>query len=336
MNDKKISVVIPSYNSSDTIGDCIRSVFATGYPNLEIIVVDDHSTDNSPKIIRSFEEVHTERLIFVAQETNSGPAKARNRGAREAKGEYLFFLDCDTQMIPDTLDRFVETISDADAVTGIYDWVPLNDGLVPRYKALLNCYFFSRKGLVKYEVFDSSRAGIKKSVFDQIGGFNETLTWGMDYENEEFGYRLVENHINLLAPQVRVKHTFPRFRQLTTNYFFRVAFWMEMFLTRHKFESAGVTSVDTGLSSICLLLSLVCIPPLIFSSYFLLPILIFFMGYLYGYIGFYIFVRGTEPRMVPAVVLCNIFFTAVIACGAVWGMQRGLRGAAKNHFSKFN
>ena len=89
-------------------------------------------------------------------------------------------------------------------------WRPrLNAGAVPQYKAMLNYYFFARKGVIRYEVFDSARAGIRREVFDALGGFNESLGWGMDYENEEFGYRLTREHTNLLDPAIAVRHQFP-------------------------------------------------------------------------------------------------------------------------------
>src|SRR5208337_3827866 len=104
------------------------------------------------------------------------------------------------------LNNFVARIEQCDAVTGIYHYESLNRGWAPAYKALLNYYFFSRRGVIEYEVFDASRAGIKAAVFQDLGGFNESLGWGLDYENEEFGYRLAKKHKNLLDPSVVVKH----------------------------------------------------------------------------------------------------------------------------------
>lgn len=325
----KVSVIIPSYNSEKTIGRCIESILETGYSPLEIIVVDDASKDNSVSIIETFCKEHPGLVRLVNTESNSGPAKARNLGAKQATGKYLFFLDSDTQICQEALFNFVRHIGEFDAVTGIYHYEPLNQGMVAKYKALLNYYFFSRKGPIEYEVFDSSRAGIKVKVFYELGGFNEQLSWGMDYENEEFGYRLCQKYRNLLAPDVITKHVFPGLWQLSKDYFFRVALWMEIYLKRKKFESGGVTSSQTGLSSVALLLAVISFfltslfPYLRFIGVFFLAI------YIYGYSGFFLFVAQKKPAfLVPAIIL-NIYFTFIISFGAIYGLFKFLSGRPK-------
>ena len=84
----------------------------------------------------------------VALDENGGPTKARNAGAKIAAGYYYFFLDSDTRMFPDTLERFSHRIPDADAVSGIYHFEPLNDEACARYKAILTYYMFAREGVI--------------------------------------------------------------------------------------------------------------------------------------------------------------------------------------------
>jgi glycosyltransferase involved in cell wall biosynthesis len=189
----KISVIIPCYNANATIQSCLESVLQSKMKNFEIIVVDDASTDSSIDQIKKVQHQYPNKIKLLHLNKNSGPASARNKGAHEASGDSLFFLDSDTRILPSALSNFSKQIQNTDAVVGIYDKKPINSGVVPLYKALLNYYFFSRKGVIPYEVFDSSRAGIRRSVFESLRGFNETLTWGMDYENEEFGYRIVKS-----------------------------------------------------------------------------------------------------------------------------------------------
>lgn len=175
-----VSVIIPSHNSAPTIERCVESVLRTGYAPLEVIVVDDVSTDGSAAIVERLARAHPDLVRLIRQPVNGGPARARNAGARVARGEYYFFLDSDTEMLPNALRHFVDAMIGADAVVGVYDAVPLNAGAVPLYKALLNNYFFSRKGATPYEVFDASRAGLRARVFHAAGGFSEALHWGMD------------------------------------------------------------------------------------------------------------------------------------------------------------
>jgi glycosyltransferase involved in cell wall biosynthesis len=323
-----ISIIIPSFNSAETIERCIRSVLQANENNFEIIVVDDASTDHSPQLIEDLSAAYPERIKLLRQKVNGGPAKARNAGAAMARGEFLFFLDSDTEMLPQALVHFRHRISEADAVVGIYDAHPLNSGWVPLYKALLNNYFFSRLGVIDYEVFDSSRAGIRADVFRSVGGFDETLGWGMDYENEELGYRLCEEFRLVLDPSIIVRHEFPGFWDLTRTYYRRVALWMEILLVRRKFESGGVTSAETGLSSASLLGAMV----LVVMQFFPLPIeaatglavlsVILGLIYLYGYVGLFRFILTVKPYFLLPALILNIYFTLVIALGACAGVVR--------------
>jgi glycosyltransferase involved in cell wall biosynthesis len=331
MNERRhVSVIIPSYNAAATIERCVESVLRTGYEPLEVIVVDDCSTDGTVAMAERVGRIRPGVVRIVRQPVNGGPARARNAGAREARGEYYFFLDSDTEMLPDALRRFAIAAEGADAVVGIYDAVPLNRGPVPFYKALLNYYFFSRKGVTSYEVFDASRAGVKATVFDAVGGFNETLAWGMDYENEELGYRLCQSHRVVLDPSIAVRHMFPGWRQLTRTYFFRVALWAEIFVVRRRFESAGVTSPGTGISSASLLAAMVSLAAAVIvpgSS----PVLVWaaaamFGVYVLGYAGFFRFVWERSAPFLPLAVLLNLYFTLVIAAGAGFGFLKAVFG----------
>ena len=253
---------------------------------------------------------------------NAGPAKARNTGSGYAIKEYLFFLDSDTVMLPDALHNFALSIENADAVTGVYHYEPLNPGIIQEYKALFNYYFFCRKGVIKYEVFDASRAGVKAEIFRAIGGFNENLRWGMDYENEEFGYRLTRKYKNLLDPSIMVKHVFPCFKKLTKTYFLRVSLWVEIFFHRRKFESGGVTSAETGISTASLLLAVMVLPFSLVHQSFYFIFLFFIFLYLYGYIGFLMFVFRKKGLFFILAILVNIYFSFIIGIAFLWGLMR--------------
>ena len=93
MDDIKVSVIIPVYNGEKYLRQCLESVSAQTLKEIEIICVDDSSTDGSPAIIEEFAEKDA-RFIPVRQE-NGGAGAARNNGLRRARGKYLSFLDCD-------------------------------------------------------------------------------------------------------------------------------------------------------------------------------------------------------------------------------------------------
>ena len=90
-----LSIGLPVFNGEKYLAEAIRSVLAQTYSPIEIIVVDDGSTDSSQEILAGF----VDRVTTVRQQ-NAGPAAARNRGIAEAKGEYVAFLDADDTWVP--------------------------------------------------------------------------------------------------------------------------------------------------------------------------------------------------------------------------------------------
>ena len=94
----KISVIIPMYNSQDYIGQCLRSVISQTYRNLEVLVIDDGSTDKSVDICQSY--CQKDKRIRLLLQEHGGVSVARNRGLDTAKGAYLFFLDSDDMIHP--------------------------------------------------------------------------------------------------------------------------------------------------------------------------------------------------------------------------------------------
>jgi glycosyltransferase involved in cell wall biosynthesis len=101
-----VSVVIPAYNAAAFLSETLDSVLAQTYANLEIIVVDDGSTDATPHLLDNYRN-----RIRVLRQTNAGQAAARNYGAREAYGELLAFLDSDDLWDPDKIVRQVDLLA---------------------------------------------------------------------------------------------------------------------------------------------------------------------------------------------------------------------------------
>lgn len=103
MNNASITIIIPNNNASLLVNRCLDSVFAqVGSHNLDVIVIDDGSTDNSVEVIKAYPH-----SLTLLQQTNQGPAAARNRGIEAATGKYLAFLDADDYWLPDFLKETV-------------------------------------------------------------------------------------------------------------------------------------------------------------------------------------------------------------------------------------
>jgi glycosyltransferase involved in cell wall biosynthesis len=105
-----ISVVIPTYNRRDTISYCLDSVLSQTYDNLEVIVVDDCSTDDTVSIVKNYSDPRVRSIIL---EKNSGAQAARNRGIFEANADWIAFQDSDDEWMPDKLEKQVAALARA-------------------------------------------------------------------------------------------------------------------------------------------------------------------------------------------------------------------------------
>ncbi|EOS29461.1 hypothetical protein C807_02847 [Lachnospiraceae bacterium 28-4] len=113
MQSKKVSVIIPVYNTVNYLERCLESAVSQTYRNMEIICVDDGSTDGSGEIVDQF-AARDDRVIAVHQR-NCGESNARNRGLYEASGDYIGFMDCDDWIEPDMYESLIKALEDADA-----------------------------------------------------------------------------------------------------------------------------------------------------------------------------------------------------------------------------
>ena len=102
-----ISVIIPVYNIQQHLRECLDSVLGQSYPHLQVICVDDGSTDESPAILAEYAQ--KDPRVQVIRQQNAGPGAARNTGLEAAKGEYVIFLDSDDWFEPDFLAKMVDT-----------------------------------------------------------------------------------------------------------------------------------------------------------------------------------------------------------------------------------
>jgi len=109
-----ISIIIPIYNVEQYLRDCLNSVVAQTYPDYEVICVNDGSTDGSLLIINEFKEKHAQITIITQQ--NKGLSAARNVGIKAAKGDYLFFLDSDDWIEPDSIMILAEKQNGEDLI----------------------------------------------------------------------------------------------------------------------------------------------------------------------------------------------------------------------------
>jgi glycosyltransferase involved in cell wall biosynthesis len=114
-----VSVIIPTYNRAKLLAETIRSCLDQTYPHVEVIVVDDGSTDTTPEVLAAFAQRFPAERFRYASQANRGPSAARNRGLRLARGEFVKFMDDDDTLEEDALDHYVRAMKATNADLGI-------------------------------------------------------------------------------------------------------------------------------------------------------------------------------------------------------------------------
>lgn len=147
--DELVSVIMPSFNTGEYIAASVESVLAQTYPNWELLIVDDCSTDNTTEVICRYQDP---RIILLKNKTNSGAALSRNYALREAKGRWIAFLDSDDIWEPKKLEKQLRFMQENGYAFTFTDyriclngvWMPyINTGpdVVNKRKMYNYCYF---------------------------------------------------------------------------------------------------------------------------------------------------------------------------------------------------
>lgn len=181
MNDL-VSVVIPTHNRAHLIGRAIASVSGQTYGDLQILVVDDCSSDATGSVVASCGDP---RVEYYRHATNLGGSAARNTGIRQARGEFVAFLDDDDEWLPDKIEKQLAVLAGNPAFGMVYcgrHYIDDGTGRVLKsveatahgtlYRALLraNC------------IGTTSAALIRRECLDLVGGFDETLPGCQDWD----------------------------------------------------------------------------------------------------------------------------------------------------------
>lgn len=229
MNIPLVSVIIPTYNGARFIKETIQSALDQTYPNSEIIVIDDGSTDNTPDIIKS---IHDQRMIFIRQE-NAGVASARNHAIRISKGDYIAFLDHDDLWLPVKLEKQIPLFErDATAGLVICDTIFFNkNGDVKRlyakkkppvgniFRSLLTNYFISLEtAILRRSALDSLDEWFDErlSMIEEVELFARiAYKWNVAYADEP----LAKWRMHDASYTFRRRERFPKERKLMLKKF---------------------------------------------------------------------------------------------------------------------
>jgi glycosyltransferase involved in cell wall biosynthesis len=166
-----VSVIIPAYNAEAYLAEAVESVRQQACPDLELIIVDDGSTDGTSTVARG---LCADEVRYVCQ-PNGGPAQARNNGLKLARADVIGFVDADDLWAPDRLNRQLKCLRDDASIDVVLGWTrTVRD--VPGDSAGSKFEESSRP-----VVFLSPNAALfRRRVFDQVGNFDESLRFSED------------------------------------------------------------------------------------------------------------------------------------------------------------
>lgn len=185
-----VSVIIPVFNCIEFLDECLASVFGQGYDALEIIAVDDGSTDGSIERLESYGD-----RIRLVRQSHKGPAAARNAGVAASSGEYIAFIDADDVWLPGKLQAQLDYMAEHPAIKIVYGrhihWPANSDGSYPAalpFAASAGPKTTpSPSGWIYPQMLVDSyvhiiTALIRREVFDHLNGFDGSFGKGSDYD----------------------------------------------------------------------------------------------------------------------------------------------------------
>lgn len=220
----KVSVIVPVYNGENLLSQAIESVLSQTFQDFEILIIDDGPSDQSPNIIKQYEEQYPEKVKYLEHPNhkNCGISASRNLGIQNAAGEYVAFLDSDALWLPEKLEHQVKILDNHQDVGLVSCVLALIDeqgnptkkmsggcvvaGNIPEGKHQIFDLFFSRS----ISIGLGSTSLIRKPILFEVGLFGTNLVY--QYEDS-----LVAGKIAYLYPVFLSPHPLVNYRSHTTN-----------------------------------------------------------------------------------------------------------------------
>ena len=273
-----ISVIIPAHVLDYTLHKVLTSFETAREDILEVIIAFDGPIPE-PSF---FEQYNLTLRLSESEESQRGPAVGRNRGAKLAQGDILFFCDSDVSIHTDTIQRIQESFkiySDFTAIIGCYDDRPADQRMISKFRNLLHRrVHYENHGQIK--TFWSGCGAIKRQAFLTLGGFDEGFRTA-SVEDIELGYRLsASGHQIFLDHSVQVCHhkSWSLFSMCYTDCFLRARPWTRLMLSG---RSLGTTQLNVSIKDKVMLATLL-------TAYLLIPISIAFPTLWLTFIGLFI------------------------------------------------
>lgn len=227
-----VTIVVPAYNAAATLEACLDACLRQTHADLEVIVVDDGSTDDTRNIAES-------KGVRCESQEQAGPAAARNRGASIARGGIIAFTDADCVPHADWVERLLEGFDseDAGAVGGTYGMIN-SDRLLPR---IIHEEIAFRHARLRREVdfLGSFNIACRREAFEAVGGFDETFKEASGEDND-LTYRMAQAGWRLIfAPEAVVDHHHPQQLGPYLRRQARHGFWRVKLYAKHPKRTGG-------------------------------------------------------------------------------------------------
>lgn len=235
-----LSIVIPVHNGGENFRNCLASLAQFATAAIEIIVVDDGSTDESWKLAQAM------GAKVLRNPVSAGPATARNLGAKAASGDILFFVDADVTIGKNTLEQVLAAFHnqpDLAALIGSYDDTPGASNFLSQFKNLFH-HYTHQTASEEATTFWGACGAIRRQIFLELGGFDESYRYP-SIEDIELGYRLKGAGYRIqLCKTLQVKHLkqWRVFSLLRADFFYRAIPWTELiWRDRHLVNDLNLT-----------------------------------------------------------------------------------------------
>jgi len=312
-----VSVIVPVYNARRHLGQVIEALKNSSHQARELIVVDDASTDGSAELAQ-FLGANT-----IAMERQSGPAAARNCGARTAQGDLLMFVDSDVLVREDTIARIVSDFVQQPhiaAVFGSYDDEPAEKNFLSQYKNLCH-HFVHQQSRAEAATFWAGCGAVRREVFETAGGFDDKRYSKPSIEDIELGYRLKRMGFRiLLDKKLQVQHLkkWNLGNLLRADIFYRAIPWTKLILESGQMVNDLNLQTSQKISAaLVLLMSAATVVSVFYPKFaFTVPLLAILVCFLnYRFYGFLLKKRGIgfALRAVPMQFFYYFYSTIVFA-----------------------
>ena len=202
MNDTPlVSVITATYNMGRYVADTVDSILAQTHPAVEVVVVDDGSTDDTPAVLAGYAD---DPRVKTVHQDNAGQTVAKNRGLREATGEFVGFCDAADLWRPDKLARQLPHFAD-ERIGVVYGNFQFIDGAGQPIETDRPATYSGRitRELLVDNFVHFPTALVRRSIIERAGGFDESLSMGIDFD---LWLRISVDHEFLYLPDILVDY----------------------------------------------------------------------------------------------------------------------------------